>query len=492
MSESFANGYALLIGVTESQVARWALPDVGKDIAALSAVLKHPERCAYPDDNIKVITGPAATRQGITDGLEWLAERLAADRSGDATAVVYYTGHGWRDKAAQPPTYFLIPYDVRENAIPARSLRAEDFAAAIAELRPKRLLVLLDCCHAGGMEVKALAPGVGATAATAAGFVSAAIPPGLLLGTLPAGETALSAAEGSKGLEQLAQGTGRAVLSSSQGEQLSYLRRDRKMSIFTYHLIEALTGHAQPADGATEVLVSDVMSHVWRRVPASARAEADAEQEPDYRVSGNFAVALLLGGKGLSKGVAAPDPLLTPAGPAPAASVTQTMGGSGVQVAGDQTVQGDLVIGNKIGRQINTDGGAYIGGSVTTGGGKFVGRDDVTVVGDGNVVGDRSQATVTKQAHQGATVEAFTRLLAEIRTLLPQAGLDLEIAQSVDADVQVIEQQAAKPKPNATIIASKLEEVTKLLTAAGGLAIAGGKLLPLAQKAVEWAGQLFR
>ena len=134
MTQTFANGYALLIGVTESQVARWALPDVGKDIAALSAVLKHPERCAYPDDNIKVISGPAATRQGITDGLEWLAERLAADKSGDATAVVYYTGHGWRDKAAQPPTYFLIPYDVRENAIAARSLRAEDFAAAIAAL----------------------------------------------------------------------------------------------------------------------------------------------------------------------------------------------------------------------------------------------------------------------------------------------------------------------------------------------------------------------
>ena len=149
------------------------------------------------------------------------------------------------------------------------------------------------------------------------------------------------------------------------------------MSIFTYHLIEALTGHAAPADGATEVLVSDVMSHVWRRVPASARAEAGAEQEPDYRVSGNFAVALLLGGRGLGKGIAAPDPLLTPAEPPPASSVTQTMGGSGVQVGRDQTVQDDLVVGNKIGRQINTGGGAYVGGNVTTVGGKFVGRDEI-------------------------------------------------------------------------------------------------------------------
>ena len=66
--------------------------------------------------------------------------------------------HGARlaRKAEQPPTYFLIPYDVREKRLRARSRRAEDFAAAIAALQSKRLLVILDCCHAGGMDVKAL------------------------------------------------------------------------------------------------------------------------------------------------------------------------------------------------------------------------------------------------------------------------------------------------------------------------------------------------
>lgn len=144
--------------------------------------------------------------------------------------------------------------------------------------------------------------------------------------------------------------------------------RDRAMSIFTYHLIEALTGHASPAAGASEVLVSDVMSHVWRRVPASARADWDAEQQPDFLVSGNFPVALLLGGKGVGKGVTPPDPLapLT-ASPLPP------------------------------GTTIHTGGGAYIGGNVTIGGGKFVGRDEITIIGDGNVVGDHSRATVGKR-----------------------------------------------------------------------------------------------
>jgi uncharacterized caspase-like protein len=360
MTSNFGVGYALLVGINESNVPRWSLPDVAKDINALQQVLVHPERCAYLPENVKTIVGPAATRQSILDGLGWLEERLQADRSGNATAVIYYTGHGWRDTASSPPVYYLIPYDVRDDvreaAVRARALRAEDFAAEIAALQPKRLLVLLDCCHAGGMGVKELAPG-GDAAAT--GFVSAAIPLGLLM----TGAKALSAAEGSKGLEQLAQGAGRAVLSSSQGEQRSYIRRDRMMSIFTYHLIEALTGHAAPAEGATEVLVSDVMSHVWRRVPASARADCDADQQPDYQVSGNFPVALLLGGKGLSGVEAAPDPLVPPpvpaAQPAPGA-VDQHVGdmagpGATIQKGNTVVIQGsghriggDIVGGNKV------------------------------------------------------------------------------------------------------------------------------------------------
>ena len=114
------------------------------------------------------------------------------------------------------------------------------------------------------------------------------------------------------------------MLSSSTGAQSSYMRRDGKMSIFTYHLIEALTGHAQPQEGATEVLVSDVMGHVWRRVPESARALGQ-EQVPDFQVSGNFPIALLLGGKGLSKDQPAPDPMELPAG--------------GAKVRGEQHIQ---------------------------------------------------------------------------------------------------------------------------------------------------------
>jgi hypothetical protein len=355
MSQQFEHGYALLVGVDENYVSKWALPDVAKDIEALAKVLAHPERCAYPSENIKTITGQEATRRGILDGLEWLQERIQADASGNATAIVYYTGHGWRAEPPAPPDFCLIPYDVRLGKIRSRGLRAADLAEAVGELEPRRLLVVLDCCHAAGMGVKEVQ-------AVPAGYVKAAITPSLLM----KGKKTV-AGPGAKGLEELAQGRGRAVLSSSTGEQSSYMRKDGKMSIFTYHLIEALTGHAQPQEGATEVLVSDVMSYVWRRVPTSAESDwgVKAKQHPDFQVSGNFAIALLLGGQGLSKGQPAPDPLETLVAETPGPVYQARLEGSGAIAQGP----GAVAAGAR---------GVAIGGSVQGG---------VIVTGDGNTVG---------------------------------------------------------------------------------------------------------
>ena len=83
-------------------------------------------------------------------------------------------------------------------------------------------------------------------------------------------------------------------------------------------------------------------------------------------------------------------------------------------------------------------------------------------------------------------------MIAELKSELAQAGLDEDIAAAVEADVRTVEEQAAKPQPRGAIIVSKLKSITEMLTAVAGTATAAGKLLPLAQKAVEWAGQLFR
>ena len=148
--------------------------------------------------------------------------------------------------------------------------------------------------------------------------------------------------------------------------------------------------------------------------------------------------------------------------------------------------------------QINTSGGAYVGGNVDTTGAPFIGRDQVTKATGGSVIvtggkvgvintGDGN--VITQQ--QGVSLEEFANLLAEMRKLLPHAGLAPDVVEVIDADFRVVEEQAAKEKPTGAIILSKLEGAAKMLTAMSGAAVAAQKLAPLAQKAVEWAGQLF-
>lgn len=492
MSTYFDHGYALLIGVDENAVPDYALPDVRKDIDALYAVLIHPERCAYRPEHVKRITGSAATRDGITAGPSWLHENIAGDKSGNATAVIFYSGHGWRSSNDTDATFYLIPYNVARSGLAAAALRASDFAAAINEMQPQRLLVVLDCCHAAGMGVKEVAP-------VASGYQAMAAPPTLFgeaKGLTPA-------TTGAKGLESLQSGAGRAVLSSSQGDQLSYIRKDRAMSIFTYHLIEALTGHAQPhaegTRGATEVLVSDVMSHVHRRVPASAQADWQIGQTPDYQISGNFPVALLLGGKGLSKGQPAPDPLLPPATTPMSQQATNTGSGAialgpgavaagerGIAVGGNVTGATLITGDNNRVQRVNTGGGRYIQGNVNTGG-DFIGRDRVTrgddVQGDkiaqdkitiGNMTGNtgvaigsgaRSTTTVVTGGAAGATLDHLFAPLLALAQVAPPAQRNQTLAT-----VQALKAEAARgAQADDRRLARAIEQLVALLPSTAAL-----------------------
>ncbi|MCA9951447.1 MAG: caspase family protein, partial [Anaerolineales bacterium] len=153
MAAIFEHGYALVVGIDDNKISRLALPTVAKDVQAVYDVLVHPERCAYQEDNVKLLSGADSTKNNILEAFMWLKEKVKADA--DATAVIYYSGHGYRDTATEE--YYLIPYDFQSVArVRIDALQAELVAAEIAEIKSPRVLVILDCCHAEGMQVKNL------------------------------------------------------------------------------------------------------------------------------------------------------------------------------------------------------------------------------------------------------------------------------------------------------------------------------------------------
>ncbi len=276
MSDKFSHGYALLVGVGESAYSKWSLPVTVKDVQALQSILTDANLCAYPndEDHIRLLHDASATRSAILNGLTWLKAQAAADP--DATVIVYYSGHGWLERSTGQ--YYLLPHDVEPFDIPGSALSAHDFNTALRQITARRLLVFVDSCHAEGMATAKDEPVI----KLPSGFTEAAIPKGLLDG--------------------LKQGEGRAVFTSSRGKQRSWVRPDGMMSIYTYHLIEALQGAGnQPGD--TAVRVSNLMNHVGRTVPESAHKLCHVEQTPFFdAATEDFPVAVLRGGKGLPTG----------------------------------------------------------------------------------------------------------------------------------------------------------------------------------------------
>src|SRR5258708_38666759 len=133
MAQAFLHGYALLVGVGTTAYTPWSLPVAVKDMHAVRKVLTDPALCGYPDDDkhVRILHDQAATRTAILDGLAWLNDQTARDP--EATALVFYSGHGWLDRASR--RYYLIPHDVEPFDVAGSAFAAEELATPLREVK---------------------------------------------------------------------------------------------------------------------------------------------------------------------------------------------------------------------------------------------------------------------------------------------------------------------------------------------------------------------
>lgn len=245
MAQTYSQGYALIIGVGAD------LPVTIEDAQAISDLLLDSSRCAYRRDQVRLLVGGDARRESIISSLEWLAELAGPD----ASAIVYFSGHG-----IQTPDFHLVPHGFDWNDLGRTAIAGSEFTQQLRSVKSGRLLVLLDCCHAGG-QAEAKSP----------------LPPGIL--------------------EELGRGAGRVVIASSRKDEVSWT--GRPYSQFTTAVLESLAGYgAFEQDGYARVL--DLAMYVGRRVPE----RTGDKQHPIIKVSNledNFAIAYYAAGDGTPK-----------------------------------------------------------------------------------------------------------------------------------------------------------------------------------------------
>ena len=492
----FDQGHAMIIGAGDD------LPDTIKDAQGLAGILTDQERCAYPPEHVQCLTGPDATRGAVLDALDDLAQRT--DEA--STVVVYFSGHGYQISTSMDDIYFLMPHGYDVNRLKTTAIKSTEFAAKLRAIPAKKLLVLLDCCHAGGVG-EAKAPYVEA-------MTKAPLPP--------------------EAVDLLAEGSGRVLIASSQEDELSFA--GKPYSAFTLALIEALAGEGvAKKDGY--VRVADVALHAREVVPGRTKDR----QHPilHFEHADNFVLATYAGGAKEPQGLPfAVEPQIEPEPGAWRSKVTGSGAlaqGDGATALGERAVQvedavgGDVVTGDKTtafdqrgqtvhGAQTNIEGdvsgpvlSGQFNGPVATGNGEAVDMrgsqggvykpsesvkqhwgDNIRIRGDGNVVGDHNRVNVNKSKTTGVTVEEFRRLLRDLQGVVQASALDTETREMVRRDLDAVEAQTERERPNLRVIFGKLNGVLSMLATADGVLGLTERARLLAERALQWAQTLFQ
>lgn len=253
MSNLFQQGYACLVGVGGD------LPNTVDDAVGLANILRDPERCAYPPEQVHLLTKEEANRDGIIAALD----RLAQSTTPDSTVIIYFSGHGYQVSSPIGKAYYLIPFGYDQTKLYETAISGQEFITKLQAISAKKLLVLLDCCHAGGL---------GDTSTLGYAAEKAPLPP--------------------EAQALFHQGKGRVVIASSNANEKSFA--GRPYSAFTLTLIEALAGKgASKQDGY--VRVADLAMYAGKEVPKRTRDI----QHPilNFEQADNFILAYYAGGK---------------------------------------------------------------------------------------------------------------------------------------------------------------------------------------------------
>jgi hypothetical protein len=264
LKQSFSAGKALLIGIGQGYPGTLKLPSVVRhDAEVVARVLTDSTLCGYPPENLQVLLDEQATRSNIVEGLK----KLAIMAKPDDTVFFFFSGHGAQRTIGDDAGTYICPVDFDSDDPCGTGIKADELSTLISGIQAARVVVILDACHAEG-----------------ALFLKDADQ-----------EKSFRFGFNNAGLEKLATGAGRIVVSSCKDYETSRTYVEKDHSLFTYFLLEGLRGAAMDrGDGVIRVL--DLFHYVADEVPRHKRNGHQQHPVLKAHAESNFPLALRKGG----------------------------------------------------------------------------------------------------------------------------------------------------------------------------------------------------
>jgi hypothetical protein len=256
------NAHALIIGINNYHHINKLPTAVQKDAADIYDLLIDKSHCAYSSDNVDVLINDKATKAGITEALNNLAQRC----NSESTVFFYISSHGGQIASGNYAGEYLLPVDAvntSEEAFAQTSISSTDFTEALRKIPARKMVIIFDCCHSGGI-----------------GQPKDSNAPILKKGL------------SEKYYEVLKEGRGRVILASSRSSEVSWILPNDANSLFTKHLLAGFKGGAIGVGGIIRIL--DLFNYLQPKV-----TQEKPEQHPILKadIEENFPIALHKGGE---------------------------------------------------------------------------------------------------------------------------------------------------------------------------------------------------
>lgn len=219
--------HVFVIGIDTYKNTSYKLNYARADAATFATTLQKHGSKLYKKVEIHALYDEQATRQRVLDTLKSLSTRISIND----VFIFYYAGHG----AMVDESFFFIPTECTSmyQATASNALSAESMQAGFKNIKALKQIIIMDACQSGG-SVEVLA---------------------------------MRGANEEKAFAQLSRGAGIHVMASAGSEQNAKEIVELKHGLFTYVLLQAITGAADGAPKDGKVTIYELKSYLDDQVP---------------------------------------------------------------------------------------------------------------------------------------------------------------------------------------------------------------------------------
>jgi len=249
--------HLLVVGINSYKNPKYSLNYALADATSFAEAITSASKDLFTNTNTIFIKDDEATKDGITAAFE----KIKAAAKPQDLFVFYYAGHGVMNDKKE---FFLVPYDVtqlygNDGALAQKGFSAATLQQMSKDIKAQKQLFILDACQ------------------SAAALESVA--------------GARGAAE-EKAIAQLARATGTYWLTASSSDQFASEFSQLGHGSFTYCLLQAFKGDANPGDKRLTVKILD--AYLQTKVPEITQKYKGTVQYPvSYSYGNDFPIIMV-------------------------------------------------------------------------------------------------------------------------------------------------------------------------------------------------------